>query len=555
MKNVGSAYRKRAMELVSLCRTFVQVQEQTPISNAELRAALQAVDDALGSAAQAKKKTAKEVDEKLKRLSRRCTVMKCASIPSAECRPPGRSEKMAAAEAGDKTTSTMFDVLKETLRRKKTEDVKPEPTKVVEFLLFDSLPDPNPTIVRQVLSRESKLQEILWNFSRVKGANRLTLKSNPHFYKYTDLPASRAAYVGEFKRDPVETFQHDKICVLRDKPGCIFLKTDQNERAFGNVWVPKNAIILKDICGKLEGESIVQASISTHDAPTSWYLEEPLLSPTPQSALSPNQGNPPPAIKPSPTHSASDGPPQDWRDLIRRTLTCQHTDIRIRGVSPNNSRPDFLAPSSSRQSVIPNGNDDDQSSKSQIPTHSAAQKTHRAPRSTAISPQPLPSLSSPISPVAPSPTGPSVPLPHQPPIWASPRGDRAIPTLVLPIAPTPPSMLQRSESQESTLTEETPTLLQTPSVGGDIASPTVIVASPSLSPVTDAHRLHPGGGRAISWRNPFSQAHVRGPEQKKPASLSPNPAVTPARLQAGEEDGFLNFLKLRELWLKRCNQG
>ena len=31
----------------------------------------------------------------------------------------------------------------------KTEDLKPEPTRVVEFLLFESLPDPNPTVVRR----------------------------------------------------------------------------------------------------------------------------------------------------------------------------------------------------------------------------------------------------------------------------------------------------------------------------------------------------------------------------------------------------------------------
>jgi len=114
-------------------------------------------------------------------------------------------------------------------------------------------------------------------------------------------------------------------------------------------------------------------------------------------------------------------------------------------------------------------------------------------------------------------------------------------------------MLQRSESQESSLTEETPTLLQTPSVGGDIASPTVIVASPSPSPVTGAYRLHPGGGKAISWRYMFNQADVPRPEQKKPASLTPNPAVTPALLQEEEKDGF-SFVKVRDLWRQRCSQ-
>ena len=37
VKNIGCAYRKQAMELVSICRAFVQVQEQTPASEAKLR--------------------------------------------------------------------------------------------------------------------------------------------------------------------------------------------------------------------------------------------------------------------------------------------------------------------------------------------------------------------------------------------------------------------------------------------------------------------------------------------------------------------------------------
>ena len=37
MKNIGRAYRKQAVELVSLCRTFVQAQEQSPESSDNLR--------------------------------------------------------------------------------------------------------------------------------------------------------------------------------------------------------------------------------------------------------------------------------------------------------------------------------------------------------------------------------------------------------------------------------------------------------------------------------------------------------------------------------------
>jgi hypothetical protein len=37
MKNVGRAYRKQSMELVSICRTFSQAQKQTPDADTKLR--------------------------------------------------------------------------------------------------------------------------------------------------------------------------------------------------------------------------------------------------------------------------------------------------------------------------------------------------------------------------------------------------------------------------------------------------------------------------------------------------------------------------------------
>jgi hypothetical protein len=101
------------------------------------------------------------------------------------------------------------------------------------------------TLVLEVLGQKSNLQEVLWNFSRFKGEKRLTLKHNPHFYKDSDLPTSQKEYVGEFRTDPIENFQHAKICVLTDKPGRVFLGGEKNTRAFGNIWVPNEAIIFK----------------------------------------------------------------------------------------------------------------------------------------------------------------------------------------------------------------------------------------------------------------------------------------------------------------------
>lgn len=111
----------------------------------------------------------------------------------------------------------------------------------------------------EVLSRNSTIPEVLWNFSRFKkGENRLTLKQNPHFYKFRDIPSTAEGFNGRFTADPIaedKDFQiqfqpeHAKICVITDsdKPGRIFLETAQHRRAFGNVWhIPdNNAIIFK----------------------------------------------------------------------------------------------------------------------------------------------------------------------------------------------------------------------------------------------------------------------------------------------------------------------
>jgi hypothetical protein len=147
-----------------------------------------------------------------------------------------------------------------------SQPLEEEPPTVVKFLLHKSLPDKNPTIVTrehdfsrplmvsdpipEVLCQSSDVKEVLWNFSRYKGGRRLTLKDNPHFYE--KLPTSAEKYEGRFRIDPIKTFQvHDnKISVLTDDPrltGRLFLETAEGNRAFGNVWVPKDAIIFKGL--------------------------------------------------------------------------------------------------------------------------------------------------------------------------------------------------------------------------------------------------------------------------------------------------------------------
>jgi len=98
-----------------------------------------------------------------------------------------------------------------------------------------------------VLGKSSSLNEILWNFGRFPDSKgRLTLKQNPHFYAW--LPTLPEQYGGKFRTDPIEDFLREKIIVLTDNPGPtgrVYLETAEKTRAFGNVWVPKNAIIFK----------------------------------------------------------------------------------------------------------------------------------------------------------------------------------------------------------------------------------------------------------------------------------------------------------------------
>ena len=125
------------------------------------------------------------------------------------------------------------------------------------------------------LGPHSDVSEVIWNFSRRKNPKeRLTLKQNPQFYER--LPTLAEAYGGEFRMDPIQTFQHETISVLTDSSGQVTLEAAGRMRVFGNVWAPNDYIIFKgpfplwgfslsdtllDFRGKLEGEGVVGAAI------------------------------------------------------------------------------------------------------------------------------------------------------------------------------------------------------------------------------------------------------------------------------------------------------
>ena len=137
---------------------------------------------------------------------------------------------------------------------------------VVRFHIMKNLTDPQPTIVRrerstdpfcsqrliiirlpEVLNNDSKLQEILWNFSRFDREGRLTLSQNPHFYDR--LPTSPSENWSEFDTKATEenwpTNHTQPIYVLTNFPGRVFLELGPNPRAFDNVWNTNGTLIFK----------------------------------------------------------------------------------------------------------------------------------------------------------------------------------------------------------------------------------------------------------------------------------------------------------------------
>ncbi|KAI9507837.1 hypothetical protein F5148DRAFT_63791 [Russula earlei] len=465
MKNIGRAYRKQAVELVSLCRTFVAAQEQSPdsLADVELGMALKVVDDALRSAAEVKNKTSVEVDNKFETAIATLSAYEAVNHPkdpmTSDSHMKTVRERMSEATTKDKSSSGILNTLKEKL--KPAPVAWSDPTTVVEFLLFKSLPDDNPTVVKQELGKGSKLTEILWNFARYKDERRLTLSQNPHFYKH--LPGSKADYRDNFRTDPTEDFSEPtRIYVLTDRPGRIYLESDQTSRAFGNVWAPSKAIIFKDVCGKLEGESIVHASLQSTS--NQWYLDEPPLSPTsPPEAPSPNRSNPSPTMTATSIGSVVDTTFEDWREPIRRRLNSPDTSICIRATPPSASSSSPSSPSSLTPSACSSGSGSDGSPPSKLSmrsTRSTARRTHRSAQPMAVSQRPPTSRLSQRMPTS----SRSTTTLQQTPIAALPLAVKATPppnpTII--IAPPPHNVPQRREPPKDPLRGEAPMPSQIP---------------------------------------------------------------------------------------------
>ncbi|KAH9966989.1 hypothetical protein BJV74DRAFT_284172 [Russula compacta] len=323
-----------------------------------------------------------------------------------------------------------------------------------------------------VLGKSSNLAEVLWNFSRRKDEKRLTLRENPHFYK--GLPASPEAYGDGFRLDPIDDFlDPPRVYVLIDRPGRLYLESDGSCWAFGNVWVPNKSIIFKNVCGKLEGEGIVGASIQ--DKPNLRYHLEDTSS----------------------TNSVGWKSIQDWRDPIRRMLKSQDISIRIGAEQYKTPQTNPLLRSNPRHR--PSG-----SSNPAKPTHSGD-----APPSSVLT-LPPPTLQTGI----PSKDGaaPSASLSRESP--TSSLTDQATRAPASSIALTSRNISQPSESQAGAITKDTPSISRKLIVEGHTS--TLSVAVTSLPGVTSPLVVTPRGGRlkvaemhptkltsqAINWKEP-----------------------------------------------------
>ena len=244
---------------------------------------------------------------------------------------------------------------------------------MARFLLPGSLDDPNPNIVErecrlpystpgnlmgvaEMLGKETRLEEILWNFSRLKDNRRITLKQNPRFYE--SLPRSACEYRDDFTNEPIENFwDATEISVLTDERSPVFLETENKKRAFGNFWVPAKAIIFKgprvillhrfliltrsgvllDIGGRLEGERVVAEDIC--GTPNLWHREEPTVpSLSSLSVKRPTTGPANPSdLPPIITNPVKGRIFEDWRELVRDTLGSPNISICI---STKSTRPE-----------------------------------------------------------------------------------------------------------------------------------------------------------------------------------------------------------------------
>ncbi|KAI9457225.1 hypothetical protein BJY52DRAFT_1187433 [Lactarius psammicola] len=205
---------------------------------------------------------------------------------------------------------------------------------------------PGTVIVSQELSTNPSLPEILWNFSRYNDPARITLEKNPHFY--LRCPADESAYKPTFQRHPLQdpsgALEHtDTVYVLFDRPGRVFLDTENTPRIFGNVWSLNGFLIFRDRSGVLEGEQLVRSSSTIWY--NLWYREEPDVRQDSESRSRLNHSYLRPIVTTLSSDRSAEGILEDWTVLSRPASHSINIIIYGSGRSPGYTRIPDLAPS------------------------------------------------------------------------------------------------------------------------------------------------------------------------------------------------------------------
>ncbi|KAI0281875.1 hypothetical protein BC826DRAFT_1067539 [Russula brevipes] len=284
-------YRNRTMEVIRTCRLFSTVSRQCYHQVAALLKVQGACDEFVRRAVRSK--------------ARKCTTMDHYFEKAIRALHDYEEKFHPRKTIGDlMEKATNDDSKKENLKSKTRNKAADGTLNVVEFHILRSLPDENPTIVRQALPPDTNITEILWNFSHYEGDERLNLVRNPHFY--SEFPQDPTGYVNSFRSQQTENFVNT-IYVLTNNSRRVFFDFGKELRAFDDVWITNNTLIFKDIAGKLEGETTVQTT-TIRGRPLLWRGIEPTTV----------------------------GEVEDWRDQIRRLLgssDAHHVHISTNGPS------------------------------------------------------------------------------------------------------------------------------------------------------------------------------------------------------------------------------
>ena len=311
--------------------------------------------------------------------------------------------------------------------------------------------------------------------------------------------------------------------------------------------------ILSDVCGKLEGESIVGKDIQ--DALKLWYFQEPSLSPTSRSPLSPIRDSPSPTVTETPTNSTPGTPiVGDWREPIHQMLRSVNVSINIRitdklaSPSPSHSPPSSPLPptllSSSDDSISPielPKSPPPPPLKLQIPPSSTGPSSpskYYTPRSRPPSPQQPQVAGQPVGMPEPEPssTRPSlIALPQLAPLAATPSPAalpvpcprQLPPATTLPTEEATPALLTAhpSEPQEGTAPEAEPHSSRTHIAGAPPLTPNVTIVSPLHVISTPGH--HVEGNEGVIDEPPPIQMPTPEHEDRGAPSLVPEPRAPP----------------------------